>query len=631
MVAFVPLVFANYLNDNIETPKLALWILCLGVAAVVWVKQKQQAKVNYPLTILLVILVLWSVISTIFSLDVINSLFGLYGRFTSSVLFYAVWAITVLLLVSDLTRDKLTFLLKTLVLTGTAVAVFGIVQSYGIAYYAGLDEPVRPLVPSFLGNPNFSSMFIASILPFSLLFLIQQPGLRSRAYYATTSVFMIIGLALFGSRGSLAATLAGLAVMVVIGLALRLGRNFIIGTALGLVITGVVAGLFLQATRPAVVGKTLEFSETTVEARFAAWDDAVNIIHRYPVLGAGPGNFFIAFNEQANSVFSNSERFDDAHNLLLHLAVNGGIVLAVVFIAVVVMALWQGWQNLRATMDPIYLALLAATVAWLISASFNPVVVGCWLLLAVLIAGLLLNVQRITVTLPKPAKITLVVIGIIAILAPLSFVASDALAFQATAAYGNRNWAKAATMAKWSLYFNPTNPTVPAYWAAGRIKSEQDVHKTEHLISYLVKLHPRSPRVQHLAATLYYLLLRQTSDVRYIPRIESSLEEAIRLEPNQSFINSHIAYIYYKLGQQDKALHYTRQALIADDNQFYSWVLLAQISLQHGDKLAFRHAVEQAYRLQPQVVLLKKTMDQADKQDNLEGINFPVTFPEPDI
>lgn len=630
MVVFVPLIFTNHLNDNIETPKIALWIICLGVLALFYSRQRTTFRVNWLLALLLIAFVGWSALSAMWSLDVVNSLVGLYGRFTSSVLFYVVWALTVLIFSSYLNRDKWLFLVKTLVLSGAVVAVFGLVQSTGVAFYAGLEEPVRPLVPSFLGNPNFSSMFLASILPFGLLFALQSQSLTSRIYYASTTILMMVGLALFGSRGSLIAAFCALVIMVILMLYWRLGKKLVLGTAVGLLLTVGIAISFLSATRPSVVGQTLEFSETTVETRFVVWNDSLQIIERYPWLGTGPGNFFIAFNQIANPLFANSEQFDDAHNLVLHLAVNGGIIFALLFLIIVGWSLGQGWLTARATRDPLFIVLLAATLAWLISASFNPVVSGCWLLLAVLLSGLLLSGQRNSVfPVGKYKAVLLFGLGIVAIVAPLAFVASDALANQMTAAYNQRNWEKVIALGQWSRRLNPLNPTVSAYWASARIKLTQPPEETEDLITYLLSLHPRSPRVQHMAATLYYLLYRQTNNDYYMSQVEPALQQTVALQPHQSLINSHVAYIYYKLEKRDQALHYTYAALVKDNKQFSSWVLLAKLAHERGDQQAFNEALQKIYSLRPSP-LLKKTLEQAEG-DDLTKTTFPVIFPEPDI
>jgi|GEM_PF-4011735 len=636
-VVFVPLVFVNNLNDQVEVPKLALWTVCIAVAVIAFVRRPQPhtgLTVRYHkwTAILLAVFFLLSVISTFTSLDVVNSVFGLYGRFTSSILFYGLWGLTLLLMISIMTRDKFIFLCKTLVLTSAFIAIFGIIQNAGVAFYEGVNQSVRPLVPSFLGNPNFSGMFIASVLPLAVLFFAKAARTPARIYYGSAILLIIIGLALFASRGSLAAALGALALMAAIGLVMRLGKLFVAASAITFVLMVVVAGLFLTVTRPEVVGETVNLSETTVQLRFEAWDVSLKMIGRYPLLGTGPGNYFIGFNQFSNPVFANLERFDDAHNLFLHIAASVGLPAAAIFLMLLVVPLVSGWRTLRRTRDPLYLAVLVATLGWVVSSSFNPVVTGCWLLLALFMSGLMLEstAERV-VALPRPGRIAIVAASVVAIVAALCFVASDAFAYDALVSYGTHNYRRSENSARAAVYLNPTNPAVAAFWAASRIRQNKPPEQTAKVTHYLVSLHPDSYRIQNASAVLYYLLYRQTNDSRYLREVAPHLENAYRIEHYQSSLDGFLAYTYYKIGDLDKALFYSRQALIINSKQIYSWVLVAEIEKEKGNRDGLLNALEQAKKADPSLQLLQRVSEEARKQPDISKISLPVVFPEPEV
>jgi len=635
MVAFVPLVFANYFNDTIELPKLALWVFCFALAILAWLRQQQNTvSFHRTFTIFIAAFVGWALISTLGSLDVVTSIFGLYGRFTGSVLFYGLWGATMVFFLATLTKDKFIFLCKTLVLISTAIAAYGIAQNFDFAHYAGLFDAPRPFIGSFLGNPNFSSMFIASILPLAIFFGLQSRIQASRIYYGTSALVIIIGLALFSSRGSIIAVLVELVIIVGVAIGWRLSRTFAVTMFVGLVITGVVVGSFIPAARPGVVSQTLDLTESNVDTRLAAWDLTLNMIRDNPVLGTGPGNYSITFEQNASTIFSNSERFDDAHNLVLHLAATGGILLAVLFLTIIGFAVLTGWRNFQRTKDPLLLILLAAIVGWLISSCFNPVVVSCWLLLAVLLVGLMLENLR-TVTVPKVSlgwRVGLTAGLIVMMLWSVGFVASDALAYQANAAYGNNNWPLMQRFARWSFYTNPTNPTITGYWAYSRIKLGQSPETTEKLVHFLLRLHPRSPRVQSMSGILYYLLYQQTHDQKYLPLMRTALETAVNLSPNQSIIKTSVAYTFNKAGDYDRALYYTRQALVGNPRQFYSWVVLAELYQKMGKYNQVIYALTQVQTLEKSYShLVNQIIKDLRQQPDPSKVTIPFESPDPRI
>jgi hypothetical protein len=132
-----------------------------------------------------------TVLSTFFSVDVNNSIFGLQGRFTSSIFFSALWGAWIFVLVSSLDKEKILFLFKSLTVVGLLIAVYGIVQQQGIAYYEGLNPQVRSLAPSFLGNPNFSSMYLSGVLPLSAMAAYLSKTRTSRYFYLV-SIFLML-------------------------------------------------------------------------------------------------------------------------------------------------------------------------------------------------------------------------------------------------------------------------------------------------------------------------------------------------------------------------------------------------------------------------------------------------------
>jgi O-antigen ligase len=104
-------------------------------------------------------------------------------------------------------------------------------------------------------------------------------------------------------------------------------------------------------------------------SRFAIWANTLSLIAAHPWVGVGFGEFNFAW---SLNVFPNRPIafFDHTHNLPLHLAVELGLPLAGVVIALLMFALWRGW---RGSLDgvPADIAMRRAALAMVVMISLH--------------------------------------------------------------------------------------------------------------------------------------------------------------------------------------------------------------------------------------------------------------------
>jgi O-antigen ligase len=617
---FLPLAFFNNFTEGFEAPKLALWLACTGVAAIIITWQK-QATLRY---------LLWSIVATIFSFDHINSLVGLPGRFTSSLLFHSLWVGWLLILLASLNAEKRTFLLKTVLACSVAIAVLGILQQKGFAFYPGLNPQLRVLAPSFLGNPNFSSMFVAGLVPLALYFVTQSKTLAAKIYYLAAAFLIIWSVILFASRGSIIGLWVSLGLFLLLGLWLfRAQRRLLLYSVGGLIVSVILFAGFYTVYRPNTAVQTVALSETTVDSRLMVWTDSLKLIADRPWVGTGLGNFFIAFKKIGNPVFNTGERFDDAHNIFLHQAAVGGIPLLAFFALIIIIPAWLGLKSLRHDRDPLVAGLLAALAGLLVAMSFNPTTIACWLLLATILASLIMSSTKDKqINWPFVMKPWGIIKGLILISLAVLLFASEYFAFRGLSAYRKNDFARAEQQSRLASKFNPTSSQALAYWAAGSIKQNRPAGQSLQLIERLKNLHPNSSGTYQTVSVLYYLLNAQTNSTAYNEQMWQSLEKEVALEPNYGPIYGQVAYAYYKSGNKDKALEYLRKSLATNNKQFYQWVLLAKIYHETNQRNQAIYAFEQAYLLQPDSLLLKKTLQAMKDEPDVTKINIPVYFPD---
>jgi O-antigen ligase/predicted negative regulator of RcsB-dependent stress response len=632
-VLAVPLAFFVYLTESFESVKLPLLVFCAGIVLLTLARSKRlMFRWQWPLFFCLAGFFLWSVVSTLFSLDILNSVLGLEGRYTSSILFYGVWALFLFLMWSSLTREKFLFLAKTLIVTTVLVALLGIAQNFGFGYYEGLQPLLRAVTPSFLGNPNFSAMYSVVGLPLIVALWGVVKRFKEKAYYAICGFLVIWAVILFSSRGALLALYGELAVFVVLILLFKLSRTILYYLGAALLIATLLLVPFFLTSRPDTAHNLLNLSEQTANTRVLLWNEARRVIAERPLTGTGPGNFFLGFRQTDNLAVANSEKFDDAHNLFLQIAATAGLPQLLFFLGLLGLAIWYGLAELRRQGSLITAATLAGLAGFIIAGSFNPVVIACWLQLAVLIAGLtygqgtLREIGRGTAL-----NITLKVSGIILILGAALFLAGKVLSYKGVAAYRNKEYQTAYPHLNVAHKLNPTDTTTTAYLIMTAINLHKPAEKTAPKITSIIALHPNSSGIYETAAILHYTLFRETGVTAYRDEAYGNLDRELELLPNSAFAYYQAAYIDFKMGDFDRALDNVHKSVALKSDQFYSWALLGELYLERGATEQAFLSFKEAQTIRPEEQWIRNLLNQIKSRPGDKNIKSQIFFPEPDI
>lgn len=231
----------------------------------------------------------------------------------------------------------------------------------------GLYAPLPPLLVGDTVNPNMMAGALVMALPYSLAPLLvprgTQPGWICRAWCAAAALGAAVVLLLTKSRGAWIATGAALYVLLV----WRWRRAWWVGPiallALGVLVWWVGPGAVVD---PFAGGGALSGWESRAEI----WRQAVYLIQDHPYTGAGANTFGAV----ADALYPSFLRGPDAgvphaHNLLLQVAVDLGILGLVAFLAITILAFWaaiKGGRRYRRAGDAALAALAWACVASLV-------------------------------------------------------------------------------------------------------------------------------------------------------------------------------------------------------------------------------------------------------------------------
>lgn len=631
LFAALPLVFYPFLRDGFEPLKLALFLVMVGIISILFFRNKIiTAKENSYFTWLLIGFGIFVSLSTIFSQDLGLSIIGLTGRGSNSFLFLFFWAAFTWLVLAKLSQDKLKFLFKTVFFTGLLISVYSLLQHAGYGYYSGLKVETRVLVPSFIGNPNFTAMYLIPLVPLGIWFYSQVSSVKSKVYFGISSIVIIWALVDSVSRAAVLGLILSLIIIIVGVVIKRVEKRLLFASIMALLMTLGLSFTYFETYRPENISESLAGTELNQQYRFAVWDMSTDIISDFPLTGTGPANFYLEFRKRAWSTFSAGDRFDDPHNIFLLLASTGGIPVAILFISLIFYACWISVKRYFRNGDIFALILLSATLGFTLSMSFNPVVIPCWLLLSLFLAAQILPVSKTKqIEIRLSFRAIVIVLCLLGIIAGTNYIVGEWLTNQSRLSFAAEDYQKTLKQSKVALFLNPINGDATRYLLESRIRLNEDPNITEEILLRSLADHLNSSSAHANSASVYYQLWKQTNNVEYLHKMDDMTAAAIQLEPTYSALYSQMAYLEFKAGNAEQALHYGRLALTYNPDQFYGWVLLAKLYYDLGQKPQFLYSYEKAFYYSQDNLVIKKSLQDYKALENIREIPFPVIFPEP--
>jgi putative inorganic carbon (HCO3(-)) transporter len=350
-VVLTCVLFLPSLADPVNVVKLTvLLVLAIALALVALVAGLKERVLRIPVTPTVVGLGLLTafVVAAIAAPTATTAVIGTYGR-NSGLLAYAAATLLFLVGLHAWTVRSAPILALGLALAGLFTATYGLLQ------YAGVDaiawnNPFNPIIAS-LGNPDFASGYLGIATPAAAWgALWTRWALPWRLLSAAVAALCLTAAGLSAAvQGPLAAA-AGLTVLAVAWLLNHggtTGRRGLTGLAVaaGLGVAGLAAGA--AHLGPA----TPIFTRFSFTARTWYWGGALHMFRDHPLLGVGLDHFGAHWRQvrpvastqrQGGAAFS-----DAAHSVPLQMLAQGGLVLALAYLAFTVLVAVSLIRGLR--------------------------------------------------------------------------------------------------------------------------------------------------------------------------------------------------------------------------------------------------------------------------------------------
>jgi len=417
-VGLVPLAMADFTwlgfslpltFDSFDAPKVFLLQVLTLVSLGAWgwgaLTHGTQVWRSRAFWLLLAFLA-WAGLATLFSIHLPTALVG-KARRLEGWLTFACYAWLLFLAVQEVrSAERLRSLARTLVLAGSVVAVYGLLQ------YFGLDPIERSSVPfeshraySTLGNPDLLGGYLLFPLPLALALALTEARRAWKAVYWVGFLLLVGVWVTAFVRGAWIGGVIALAIVVLLAARLRLRPGWLdvafVAASAGsaALFVGRSLGSDSEVTNFASrVRSIFSFGEGSAQTRFEIWQTALTAIRERPLLGYGPDTFRLVFPRYKPAAYVRDAGHlsvaDNAHNYVLQtatgLGVPGALLLYGFFGVVLVGSLWRILRDEHQAPSLVRGAFWAGCVGYLIHLMFGISVSGSstllWVGLGVLLA-----------------------------------------------------------------------------------------------------------------------------------------------------------------------------------------------------------------------------------------------------
>ena len=272
-------------------------------------------------------------VATLSSITITGSLFG--GALTTLFILYAI-----VIQNSVATRRQLNVLVYALVISGMAVALYGLYQYFFGAFVASgwvdstMFSEIGVRVYSTLDNPNTLSMYLLLVIPFACACILNVKKILPRLFFIGCLCVMLICMLLTFARGGWLGLIIAAAVFLIM-----LDRRFILVGIVGIVLLYFMLPDFVL-DRFLSIGNV---SDSSTSYRVSIWLGTLAMLRDYWFTGIGPGTE--AFN-MVYPLYSYNTAFSlHSHNLYLQLICDAGVCGILGFFAI----LFAYFRNLCAS------------------------------------------------------------------------------------------------------------------------------------------------------------------------------------------------------------------------------------------------------------------------------------------
>lgn len=620
LIALLTPLFVNFwVDQQFEASKVWLLRTLVWALAVLWLAGWlagiQPRSLPSSIRNLMIALVLVLTLSTFLSTNQPIAIFGTLDR-AHGVLTQMSYFLLFGCVATQIDPERSRQLLFVIILTAVPICLLGLAQAVGWQPLSVLTD-ARSLITTTLGRANFTGAYLALLLPLTLTMAKSAADRWRRMGYGALFGLDIMVIALTHARAAWMAAVVGISLLLWWQHAPGWSRRVRRFSGLSGVL--VLAGALLYALPRSIV------YGGSIAARWTIWQASLRLL--WPRLWLGYGadtlelHFPSVYPPQLVYYQGRGVIVDRAHNWLLDWSLNYGIVAMLIFLALVTLILWQGWQRLAAPQNAVVslsdekplehhwlVACMAGICAQLVGNLFlfevAATAVVFWLLLAIVTAAITRGDT------PKPplspplwlrnvviATAVFVVVWVVW-MGSLRPLLADLHSWRGTRALNMGDLPAALADYETAVNYQPHRT---AYHVAVALTAAQlsSFEQAERAMREAIALRPTDPVLYTQLAAVYARQAIETEAPGKIRLAYAAYDQAIALAPTIALTYQQYADLALRFGEGEVALIQAQQAVNLDATDGLAFGILGWAQLQAGNLPAAQSAFEQAVRWQP--------------------------------
>ncbi|MCD6219779.1 O-antigen ligase family protein [Candidatus Calescamantes bacterium] len=581
---------------------------------------------GYPL---LISLFLWYLLSTLFSPYPHASRPYLYTQISYLLLFY---------LISTMNWDKkeekfiigvLLIPFFSLVIKENIFSLRNFLHEIKIAYpQIGIKEiflylqTYEKVIPSTFGNPNFFSAYLNILFPMSFLFSLHHLRRKKILIGVPSLIISLLSLSLiYIVRGRAAATgtIAGILTLIIIYRRelLKNKRKIVFSLCLFFIVGGTFSYILpMQNTIKEKFQEDLE--KGTLGIRVKIWQGTWRMILARPLVGWGLGTFLIVYPDfRVPEYFLNPHAVnatDHAHNELLEIWSETGIIGLIIFLTLLLLSLREGKKKFDKSGNFIFPALIAGIIGLLgnnlfgVNLRYPSSSIFFFAFLGLLYALPPHNKERflsLKLSLSTRYKTLLLILfsiagGWIFFNVGVKENISQIHLRKGIILRKKLIWDKAIPEYLKSLAWNPYNLRA-RYRLAFAYASTNNL---EEAINEYLKIKELAPHYAEVDFNLGALYLRKGE----IIKAGFYLEEMLRLNPYQAATHANMALIYRKIGKIEESIMEFKKAISLNPSLLPAYWDLARLLQEKGRFREALNVLEELVKRDTENVKIRETI-----------------------
>jgi len=356
VLPFLSLVVVDFLFFPFITGKSFFFRMIVEVLFFLWVFvmvfDKNYRPKKSSILIILSVLLFILTLATIFGENPYRSFWSNYERMEGLIGHLHLLAYFFILTSIFKSKRDWRIFFAVMVVVSFFVAIYGLLQFTGVVSIHQGD--IR--LDATFGNATYLAIFLVFHVFLISLFFHWYKNKWLRLSLVVVFFLELLIMFLTATRGAILGFIGGLflfGLLFAIFSKQKKLRRIFVGLILFLVL-GVSLFWFLRDTSFVRNNYVLtrfsdiSFSERTVESRFTIWGMSFEGFKEHPVLGWGPENYNLVFNEYYESKLWKQEPwFDRSHNVMFDWLITAGVLGFLVYMGVFISALYMLWKGYK--------------------------------------------------------------------------------------------------------------------------------------------------------------------------------------------------------------------------------------------------------------------------------------------